>query len=80
MLITLEEAVFYLEDGVEIVLECNGYSYEIGASENWAGGDVEEGYISLALGNVVYQDAKSVIQKSINHLSEDGHEVTITLQ
>lgn len=79
MNITLEEAIEYLEDGEEITLKCDGYFYEISQSDNWVGGDVANGYISLVLGNVIYQSAENVIRKSIEHLSEDGKEVLITV-
>lgn len=74
---TLEEAVGYLEEGGEITLECNDYSYEISPSDNWIGGDVDDGYISLVLGNVIYNDAENIIRKSIDHLSSGGKEVKI---
>lgn len=79
MNITLEEAVDYLKDGIAITLHCGKYSYEISESDEWVGGDVEEGYISLVLGNVIYSDAKQVITKSIASLSENGAEVTISI-
>lgn len=79
MNITFEEAVDYLQEGEEITLECNGYSYEISPSENWVGGDVAEGYISLVLGNVVYQSAEGVLKLSIDHLASDGKHVEITI-
>ena len=79
MIINIDEAVEYLKDGEEVTLNCNGYSYEISKSENWVGGDVAEGYISLVLGNTIYEDAEYVMQESIDFLSKDGKEVTITI-
>lgn len=81
MVITMEEAVEYLEDGMEIKLECNGYTYEISASDNWIGGDVEDGYISSVLGNCIYGDAEYIIGESIRSLikNSNGQPVTINV-
>ena len=80
MEITFDEAVEYLNEGCEIILRCNGYDYEVSQSENWVGGDISEGYVSLVLGNVIYSDPKVVLQESIHFLSEDGDNVAIFLQ
>ena len=79
MEITFDEAIEYLKDGEEVTLVCEGYSYEISPSEEWVGGDGEEGFISLVLGNVIYMDPAHVLQKSINYLSKEGAEVTISI-
>ncbi|MEH6848054.1 MULTISPECIES: hypothetical protein [Bacillus cereus group] len=75
--ITFEEAVQLLEEGLEITLECDGYSYDIAPSEDWVGGDGQEGYISLVLGNVVYDSAEYILRKSIDFLKENGKTVVI---
>jgi len=75
--ITFEEAVNFLEEGNEVTLECDGAWYEISETGNWIGGDVEEGYISEVLGNVIYSSAEIVLKKSIEYLSKDGKEVEI---
>ncbi|MDO6628662.1 hypothetical protein [Bacillus thuringiensis] len=75
--ITFEEAVELLEEGLEITLECDGYSYDIAPSEDWVGGDGQEGYISLVLGNVVYDSAEYILKKSIDFLKENGKTVVI---
>lgn len=79
MNITVEEAIEYLEDGLEINLECEGYNYEVSQSDNWIGGDVAEGFISVVLGNVVYDSAERVLNESIKFLSRDGKEVLISV-
>ena len=79
MEITFDEAVEYLQDGEEITIECGGYSYEISSSADYVGGDVAEGFISSVLGNVIYASAEMVIRKSIDHLSKDGDEVTLSI-
>ncbi|WP_168898296.1 hypothetical protein [Bacillus sp. ISTL8] len=75
--ITIEEAVELLEDGMEVTLECGGYDYEIAPADNFVGGDGMEGFISMVLGNVVYDGAEHVLNKSIDFLKESGKEVTI---
>lgn len=73
----LEEAIELLEAGIEVTLECDGYEYEVGPSENFVGGEGMEGYISVVLGNVVYGDAKDILEKSIDFLSKGNKKVTI---
>lgn len=77
MTIEFEEAVEMLEEGLEVVLECGGYDYEISSSENWLGGDAHEGYISLVLGSVVYESAETALRESINFLEKSEKSVTI---
>lgn len=77
-MITLEEAIVLLEAGMEVTLECNGYDYEVAPADEWVGGDGMEGYISLVLGNVVYDSARIILEKSIKHLESDGSKVGIT--
>lgn len=79
MEITFDEAVEYLTEGEEITLNCEGYSYEISPSENWVGGDVGEGFISVVLGNSIYSNAEMILKQSIKYLSEEGKEVTISI-
>lgn len=79
MSVTFEEAAKYLKDGVEVNLECDGCSYNIAPSEDWIGGEGQEGYISLALGNVIYYDAENILKKTIDFLQEDGHKVIISI-
>lgn len=79
MEITFDEATEYLKGGEEVNLNCEGYSYEISPAENWVGGDGFEGYISLVLGNVTYDNAEYILKKSISFLSRDGNKVTITI-
>ena len=79
MNITIEEAIEYLEDGLEINLECGGHNYEVSQSDNWIGGDVAEGFISVVLGNVVYDSAEHILNESIKFLSRDGKEVLISV-
>ncbi|AZU98989.1 hypothetical protein pW2_165 [Bacillus phage pW2] len=76
-MITFEEAVILLEADMEVTLECDGYDYEIAPADGFVGGDGMEGWISVALGNVVYDDAERVLKESIKFLSEDGAEVGI---
>lgn len=78
-MIKFEEAVTLLEDGMEITLECKGHDYEIAPADGFLGGDGQEGWISMALGNVVYEDAERVLRESIKFLSADGDEVQIIL-
>ncbi|MGH0950696.1 hypothetical protein [Bacillus mycoides] len=75
--ITFEEAVELLEEGLEITLKCDGYDYDIAPSEDWVGGDGQEGYISLVLGNVVYDSAEYILKKSIDFLKENEKTVVI---
>ncbi|PEV64218.1 hypothetical protein [Bacillus thuringiensis] len=77
MVIEFKEAVEMLEDGMEVVLECDGHDYEISDSENWLGGDAHEGYISLVLGNMVYESAETALRESIDFLEKSGKSVTI---
>lgn len=77
-MITFDEAVELLEAGMEVILECGGYDYEISPADDWVGGDGMEGYISLALGNVVYDSAKIILEESIKHLESTGSPVGIT--
>lgn len=79
MSLKFKEAVEYLKEGCEVTLECEGYSYEISPSDDWLGGEGMEGYISLVLGNVVYDNAERVLRESINFLSKDNKEVVITV-
>lgn len=76
-MITFEEAVELLEEGMEVTLECNGYDYEIAPADGWVGGDGMDGYISLVLGNVVHESAESILKQSIEFLERDGKKVTI---
>ena len=77
MNIDFNEAVEMLEDGIPIILECNGYDYEVSPADDWVGGDGIEGYISLVLGNVVYSSAEDVLRQSIDFLKRKGNEVLI---
>lgn len=77
MNLTFEEAVEMLRDGGLITLECDGYDYEISPADDWVGGDGMEGYISLVLGNVVYESAEGILKQSIDYLKKDGKEVII---
>jgi hypothetical protein len=61
-------------------LECDGYDYEVSSAEGWVSGDEMEGYISLALGNMVYEDAEGVLQSPIDFLGKEGDKVTITIK
>lgn len=79
MEITFNEAVEYLQEGEEITLECEGYSYEISSSADYVGGDVAEGFISSVLGNVIYNNAEHIIKKSIDFLLEEGKEVKLSI-
>lgn len=74
---SFNEAVEWLEDGGEVILECDGYDYEISRADDWIGGDGMDGYISLVLGNVVYESAESILRQSINFLEADGQKVQI---
>jgi hypothetical protein len=38
-----------------------------------------EGYISLVMGNVVYDDAETIIKQSINHLESTGKDIEIII-
>lgn len=76
-MITFEEAVILLEADMEVTLECDGYDYEISPADEWIGGDGMEGYISMVLGNVVYDSARIILEKSIKHLESDGKMVGI---
>jgi hypothetical protein len=76
---TFEEAVKHLEEGGEVTLECDGYDYEISPAEDWVGGDGMEGYISLVMGNVVYNDAEIILEQSIKHLKSTGKDVEIII-
>lgn len=78
-MITFEEAVILLETGSEVILECDGYNYEIAPADGWVGGDGMDGYISLVLGNVVYESAEYILRKSIEHLEKDGKSVGIII-
>lgn len=73
---TFEEAVEMLEDGMEVTLEINGYSYDVAPADSFIGGD--EGFISEVLGNVSYDSAEHILRKSIDFLEEDGGKVEIT--
>ncbi len=73
----MKKLLSFLEEGLEITLECDGYSYDIAPSEDWVGGDGQEGYISLVLGNVVYDSAEYILRKSIDSLEENGKTVVI---
>lgn len=75
--VTIEEAIELLEDGMEVTLECDGYDYEIAPADGFIGGDGMEGFISVALGNIVHDEAEHVLNKSIKFLKESGKEVTI---
>lgn len=79
MNITFEEAVEQLEEGLEIKLLCDGYDYEISKADNWVGGDSMNGYISLVLGNRVYESAEYILKQSIDFLSRNGKEVEIKI-
>lgn len=76
-MITFEEAVTLLEASMEIVLECDGYDYDVAPADYFVGGDDMEGYISDVLGNVVYDSAEIILRKSIDFLGRDGKEVGI---
>lgn len=76
---TLQEAVEQLEEGVEITLECDGYSYEVSEAHNWVGGDGQDGYISAVLGNRIYNSAEQVLKESIQYLEKNGNKVVISL-
>lgn len=77
-MITFDEAVELLEAGLEVTLECGGHDYDIAPADGFLGGDGQEGWISMALGNVVYDDAKHVLTESIKHLESTGSPVGIT--
>lgn len=78
MKIEFEEAVEWLEDGLEVNLHCEGYEYEVSGADNWLGGEGMEGFISQVMGNTLYSSAERVLRESINHLSDNGkHEVEI---
>lgn len=74
---TFEEAVEMLKEGMEVTLVCKGYDYDIAPADGWVGGDGMDGYISLVLGNRVYDDAEHILRESIDFLSRDGAEVRI---
>lgn len=78
-MITFEEAVSCLESGLEVTLECGGHDYEISQADDWIGGEGQEGYISLVMGNVVYDSAERILKESIKHLESNGEEVGIRL-
>lgn len=79
MNITFDEAVEMLEEGNDITLECDDYSYEITTADNWrSGGSDLDGFISLVLGNVVYNSAEYILKESIEFLARNGKEVVIT--
>ncbi|QOV08442.1 hypothetical protein Kirov_243 [Bacillus phage Kirov] len=75
---TFEEAVEMLEDGMEVTLEINGYSYDIAPADSFIGGDGMDGYISEVLGNRTYDSAEHVLRESIKFLEENGGKVEIT--
>lgn len=66
-----DEIVEYLMDGGTVNLEIGEYSYEISPAENWVGGDGMEGFISEVLGNVVYDNARYVLVKTIEFLEKN---------
>uniref|UniRef100_A0AB39C7U7 Uncharacterized protein n=1 Tax=Bacillus phage KoopaTroopa TaxID=3234046 RepID=A0AB39C7U7_9CAUD len=76
-MIKFDEAVVLLEAGMEVTLECDGHDYEISPADEWVGGEGQEGYISLVMGNVVYDSAERILRESIKHLESDGKEVGI---
>ena len=77
--ISLSEAIQLLSEGEELTLECDGYIYNVGPSENYLGGE-EGGYISDALGNIVYDDPEVIIKETIKFLSGSyGKQVKISM-
>lgn len=72
----LTEAAQYIKDGGVIEITCGKYTYEVSSAENWVG-DGYDGYISQALGNMVYNSQTEVIEKTIEYLTIGGEEVLI---
>lgn len=70
-----KDAVEMLEDGISVTVKAGGYDYEVGPAEDFLGGG--EGYISVALGNVLYDSAEDVLRETIKYLEGEGEKVRI---
>lgn len=80
MIITKNEAVEYLKDGLPVYFEVDDYAYEIASANDFIGGeDLPEEYISTAIGNVSYTSAEEVVEATYKLLSEDGKDVIVKL-
>lgn len=72
-----KEAIEVLEAGISVYVSKGKYEYEVSPSDNWIGGEGSDGYISEALGNVVYSDAEGVLEETVRFLEKDGAGVKI---
>ena len=78
--VTLAEAIEGLEVGMCITIVCSdGYTYDVQEAHNYLGAGEEDGYISEALGNVVYYSAESVLKETEKYFTKQGKTIVFSM-